>query len=113
MNTRTLRMFSSMLVAIVLMFAGDVVWNFFDDTTSAVETTTYAISLTQASSIAHDTEPHAVIAGDATLTSYQGTVAYAVPMNVGMIYVEADTGRILANTTVEVVGVGTSKKTNQ
>ncbi len=106
-------MFSAMLVAIFLMFAGDVVWNVSDNATSAVETPAYSLSFAQADSIARDTEPHAVIVGDTTLTNYQGSVAYAVPMDAGVIYVEANTGRILANMTMGAMGAGKSEKINQ
>jgi hypothetical protein len=96
-------MFSAMVVAILLMFVGDVIWSHSSSTAGvaqpvAVQRAAYPISLDQAGIIAQDTAPRATIIGTTTLTNYQGTVAYAVPMDMGSIYVEATTGRILANT---------------
>ncbi len=96
-NNRTTRMFASMLVAIMLMFAGDVVWN-VSGGSSDVTLPSYAISLHQAVVIAGDTAPKAMIIGTPDLVSYEGTVAYMVTLNAGTIYVEATTGRILVNT---------------
>jgi hypothetical protein len=98
MKTRTARMFLAMIVAIMLMFVGDVVWSFSGSTIGSPQQATYPISSDQASIIAQDTAPKATVIGTPTLTRYQGTVAYAVTLDLGMIYVEATTGRILVNT---------------
>jgi hypothetical protein len=97
MHTRTVRMFSAMIVAIGLMFVGDVIWNISTSTAGVNSSPSYAISFEQAQIIAQDTAPRAALTGAPTLTSYAGTVAYAVPMDIGMMYVEADTGRVLAH----------------
>ncbi|MEI6777107.1 MAG: hypothetical protein WCK70_09405 [Chloroflexales bacterium] len=96
-NTRTTRMFASMIVAIMLMFAGDVVWNISGDG-SDVTQSSYPITFHQALIIAGDTAPHMTVVGTPDLISYKGTTAYAVTLNTGAIYVEATTGRILLNT---------------
>jgi hypothetical protein len=98
MKTRTARMFSAMVVAIMLMFVGDVVWSISGSTIGSTQQTTYPISFDQASTIAQDTAPKAIVIGTPKLISYQGTVAYVVTFDRGMIYVEATTGRILLNT---------------
>jgi hypothetical protein len=109
MNTRTIRMFSAMAVAVLLLFVGDVIWSHSGTTASGVlpsdtQAPAYAISFDQASVIAKDTAPYAALAGAPTLVSYQGTDAYAVPMDAGMIYVQANTGRVLVNTVAVAVG---------
>jgi uncharacterized membrane protein YkoI len=100
MHTRTMRMFSAMIVAICLMFVGDVIWNISASTAGVNPTSTYAISFDQARIIAQDTAPYEVVASAPTLTTYAGSVAYAVPMEARTIYVEAMTGRVLSNTKV-------------
>jgi len=95
---RTVRMFSAMVVAIALMFAGDVVWTISGGAIGTTQEITYPITLRQASIIAQDTAPNATLIGTPTLTSHAGTVAYVVTLDAGAIYVEATTGRILVNT---------------
>jgi hypothetical protein len=109
MNNRTVRMFSAMIIVALLMFVGDVIWSHASRTASvaqpgSAQVSAHAISLDQASIIAQDTAPHVAIIGVATLTSYNGTDAYAVPMDTGMIYVQATTGRVLANTLMVALG---------
>jgi hypothetical protein len=109
MNTRTVRMFSAMAVAVLLLFVGNVIWSHTGTTAngalpSETHAPAYAISLDQASVIAKDTAPYAALTGAPALVSYQGTEAYAVPMDVGMIYVQANTGRVLLNTMAVAVG---------
>ncbi|MEI7771061.1 MAG: PepSY domain-containing protein [Chloroflexales bacterium] len=105
MNTRTVRMFSAMMVAVVLMFVGDVIWSHTSSTASvaqpgAVQSRAYAISPDQAAIIAQDTAPGATITDAPMLITYQGTVAYAVPMDARTLYVEAATGRVLPDSAV-------------
>jgi hypothetical protein len=102
MNTRTVRMFAAMLVAIGLMFVGDVIWSFSRSPVDGPQPT-YPISSDQAGIIAQDTAPRATIIGTPVLTSHRGTVAYAVPLDTGTIYVEATTGRVLVNTVATAV----------
>jgi uncharacterized membrane protein YkoI len=80
------------------MFVGDVIWGLSGGVASFTQTPEYPISHQEASSIALDTAPSATLAGEPELTSYKGAVAYKVPLDLGTIYVEATTGRILANT---------------
>jgi hypothetical protein len=96
-------MFSATLVAIMLMFVGDVIYNFSGSASSIAQQPTYPISFEQARGIALDTAPRAAIIGAPTLTSYEGAVAYAVPLDAGTIYVEATTGRVLANLASEAM----------
>lgn len=98
-------MFSATIVAIMLMFVGDVIWNLSGGAADVAEQPTYPISLHQASVIAQDTATSATVVGSPTLTSYQGAAAYVVPMDAGTIYVEATTGRVLSNT-VSATAVG-------
>ncbi|MEI7769618.1 MAG: hypothetical protein WCI67_06505 [Chloroflexales bacterium] len=98
MNSRTARMFSAMVVAIMLMFVGDMAWNLSGGTIGSVEPATYPISLHQASIIAQDTAPSATLVGTPEIASYHGAVAYVITLDTGRIYVEATTGRILVNT---------------
>jgi uncharacterized membrane protein YkoI len=41
--------------------------------------------------------------GTPTLTSYEGSVVYAVTLDTGTLYVDAKTGRILANMVSEAI----------
>jgi hypothetical protein len=103
MNTRTTRMFSATLVAIVLMFAGDVIEGISGGMSGSTQPPSYAISARLAGIIAHDTKPKATMVGTPTFTSYAGSPAYAVTLDTGTLYVEANTGRILANTVSEAI----------
>lgn len=58
---------------------------------------TYAISAEQAAEIALQAVPWAKLLGPAELVDFQGVVAYEVALNVGMVYVDANTGDILYN----------------
>jgi hypothetical protein len=91
-------MFSATLVAIVLMFAGDVIGGISEGMSGSTQPPNYPISARLAGIIAHDTEPKATMVGTPTFTSYEGSPAYAVTLDTGTLYVEANTGRILANT---------------
>ena len=57
----------------------------------------YAISAEQAAEIALQAVPWAKLLGPAELVDFQGVVAYEVALNVGMVYVDANTGDILYN----------------
>ena len=98
MNTHTVRIVSAMMLAVVLLVVGTVLWSHSGSTASvapATVTTAHVsqLSADQARIIAQDTKPHAVIVGDPTLTTYQGAVAYAVPMDTWTIYVDVTSGR--------------------
>ncbi|MEI7643353.1 MAG: hypothetical protein WCJ55_03495 [Chloroflexales bacterium] len=97
MNTRTVRMFSATIMAIMLMFVGDVIWN-VSGGADVADQPTYPILARHAVIIAQDTVPGAKIVGTPALSSYEGTAAYAVSLDAGTIYVEATTGRVLVNT---------------
>jgi len=109
MNIRTLSMFSVVIVIVMLLFVGGLLWNHSnrmvgDVQPSMTQASAYPISLSQASIIAQDTAPHASIIGTPMITSYQGISAYVVPLDAGTIYVEATTGRVLANKVAVAVG---------
>jgi hypothetical protein len=103
MKTLTARIFSLVLVAFMLVLVGEVIFSHSASSASVanpvvVQAPAYPISVDQASIIAQDNAPRAAIIGAPTLTSIQGSAAYAVTLDVGTIYVEATTGRVLANT---------------
>jgi hypothetical protein len=103
MKTFSIRIFSVMLVALMLVLVGQVILSRSGVAASiadpvAPQSRAYAISSDQASIIAQDNAPRAAVIGTPTLTTIQGSVAYAVSLDVGTIFVEASTGRILVNT---------------
>jgi hypothetical protein len=96
-------MFSATLVAIMLMFAGDVIGSLSGGLIGSTQPPNYPISARLAGIIAQDTEPKATMVGTPTLTSYEGSVVYAVTLDTGTLYVDAKTGRILANMVSEAI----------
>jgi hypothetical protein len=102
MKTIVTHLFSATLVAVLLLVVIDVIGSRVSGAASNTQPSvaqpdTYHISFDQAGVIALDHAPTAVIIGTPALTSYQGAVAYAVSMDTRVIYVEASTGRVLAN----------------
>ncbi|MGA2819664.1 MAG: PepSY domain-containing protein [Anaerolineales bacterium] len=65
----------------------------------ASPTATYAISADQAVQIAATAVPGGTVLGTPDLVSFQGTPAYEVQMNVGLVYIDANTGNVLYNST--------------
>lgn len=57
----------------------------------------YAVSPDQAGSLALTTAAGATLAGTPELVTYQGVVAYEVPLSTGFAYVDATSGQILAS----------------
>jgi uncharacterized membrane protein YkoI len=57
----------------------------------------YAFSLQQAATIALQAEPGAVLLKPPELVNFQGVVAYEVVLDLGIIYIDANTGEILYN----------------
>jgi uncharacterized membrane protein YkoI len=62
----------------------------------------YAVSPEQAAEIALQAVPGAVLLRPAELVNFQGVMAYEVALDKGMVYVDANTGEILYNSTVIV-----------
>jgi hypothetical protein len=56
----------------------------------------YAVSAEQAGSLALTSAAGATLAGTPELVTYQGVVAYEVPLRTGFAYVDATSGQILA-----------------
>jgi uncharacterized membrane protein YkoI len=61
---------------------------------------TVALLPAQAAEIAFQAAPGATILSMPTLLDYQGSTAYEVILNTGLIYVDANTGQVLYNGTV-------------
>jgi hypothetical protein len=59
-------------------------------------TVTYPVSAEQAGTLALAGSPGTTLAGTPSLVSFQGVVAYEVPLDAGMAYVDATSGQILA-----------------
>lgn len=66
-------------------------------TTNAQTTGSYPVSADQAGTLAISGAPGATLSGTPTLVSYQGIVAYEVPLSTGMAYVDATTGQVIAS----------------
>ncbi|NNJ10116.1 hypothetical protein EKD04_007235 [Chloroflexales bacterium ZM16-3] len=98
MSSRTTRLFFSTLAAIILVFVADGLIILYANLPSMTKQESYNISFQNATVIAQDNEPTATVIGAPTLITYAGTPAYEVMLDRGMIYVEANTGRVLANT---------------
>jgi uncharacterized membrane protein YkoI len=58
---------------------------------------TYPVTPDQAIAAALAAAPGATLAGTPELVSYQGTPAFEVPLNWGMVYINATTGTVLHN----------------
>ncbi|WP_129673553.1 hypothetical protein [Candidatus Chloroploca sp. Khr17] len=56
----------------------------------------YPVSADQAGSLAVASSSGATLTGTPTLVTYQGAVAYEVPLSTGLVYVDATSGQILA-----------------
>jgi hypothetical protein len=99
MSQRTARTFFAMVVAILLVFMGDGLIILYANLSSFSKQIDYPISFQNASHIAAEHAPGATVVGTPTLINYAGTMAYEVTLDKGMIYVEANTGRVLGDTT--------------
>jgi uncharacterized membrane protein YkoI len=62
----------------------------------------YTVTPDQAASIAQEAEKGAVLLKQPELVSYQGTVAYEVTLDRGMVYVDANTGKVLYDSAVVI-----------
>jgi hypothetical protein len=98
MSSRTARTFLGMLVAIILVFVADGLIIAYANLPSIIRPASYPITFQHATVIAQDHAPDATVIGDPTLITYEGAAAYEVLLDRGMIYVEASTGRVMANT---------------
>ncbi|NNJ12721.1 hypothetical protein EKD04_020560 [Chloroflexales bacterium ZM16-3] len=66
--------------------------------TTAAQPATYPVSADQAGTVALASAPGAAISGTPALVSYQGAVVYEVTLDTGLVYVDATSGQVLANT---------------
>jgi hypothetical protein len=64
--------------------------------------TPWPISPAAAEAIVHLIAPGAVITTPAALVDFQGTVAYEIKTNLGLVYIDAATGKVLYNGTVRI-----------
>lgn len=99
MLSRTARTFLGTLAAIILAFAVDGVIIYYVNLPQPVDPASFPIQTKHATTIAQDKAPNATVIGEPTLVTYGETYAYEVPLDRGLIYIEASTGRVLANTT--------------
>ncbi|MBX0327208.1 PepSY domain-containing protein [Oscillochloris sp. ZM17-4] len=114
MNKRTTRMLAAVGAAIILVLVGVVIANRPKSADVAPQPAmtaapqpaiatvsqqgSYPISPEQASGVALAGAPGATITGAPMLVSYQGATVYEVTLDTGMIYVDATSGQIIANT---------------
>jgi hypothetical protein len=56
---------------------------------------TYAVSVDQAGVLAIAGAPGVTLAGTPAIVTYQGVVAYEVPLSTGLAYVDATSGKVL------------------
>jgi hypothetical protein len=66
--------------------------------TTVAQPATYPVSADQAGTVALASAPGAALSGTPALVSYQGAVVYEVTLDTGLIYVDANSGQVLANT---------------
>ena len=64
--------------------------------TAQSSTVGYPISAEQAGMLALAGAPGATLTGAPTLVSFQGVIAYKVPLDAGMAYVDATSGQVIA-----------------
>ena len=72
----------------------------------------FAISPEQAAAIALQAVPGAVLLRLPELVDFQGTMAYEIALDLGMLYIDANTGQILYNGTTTVPGPVTLASTS-
>lgn len=79
---------------------------------AAMNTTNVTLSADQAASIAQKTAPTAKITATPELINLQGTIAYEVKLNNGVIYIDANNGTVLYNSTASAAPAtsGTKRK---
>ncbi len=98
MRQRTTRTFLAMMIAITLVFVSDGISILYANISSVIQLKEYPISFKNATSIALSHEPDARALGQPVLVSYAGMMVYEVTLDTGRIYVDAETGRVIANT---------------
>ena len=120
MKQRTALIVSAMVTAFVLVIAGGVAASLRQpvagaepvpaSTTSPPQTLAPAqspdpaVSAAQAAQIARDTTTGAILQQDPELVNFQGSVAYEVLLDQGVVYVDANSGQVLHNGTVAASG---------
>ncbi len=70
---------------------------------SASQPTKYKVSAEQATSIALAAEKGAVLVKPTDLVSFQGTAAYEITLDRGVVYVDANSGQVLYDSAVVIV----------
>jgi len=70
----------------------------------------YLFSPEQAANIALQLAPGAVLLNVPELVDFQGAMAYKVSLNIGLVYVDANSGQVLFNGIMTLVSVGPSDK---
>jgi hypothetical protein len=111
MNQRTLLVIAAALTAFALVIAGGVAALVSQPQALAAQPTAVpaaepseaalaAVSPDMARAIALAAAPGSVVLRDPELVLYQGAVAYEVALNSGAVYVDANSGAVLANTAV-------------
>ena len=64
----------------------------------------------QATNLALQIAPGAVLLNAPELVNYQGAMAYKVSLNTGLVYIDANSGQVLFNGILSLVSVGPSNK---
>jgi hypothetical protein len=123
MNRRTTRTIAAVAAAIILVVIGIVVANRSSSTGSSpqpavaspqpasatvAQPSKYPVSTDQAGTIALASAPGATMTGAPMLVSYQGAIVYEVTLDTGMIYVDATSGKVLANTATNAATAATN-----
>lgn len=98
MLSRTTRTLLGTLAAVMLAFAVDGAIIYVVNLPKQAEPQSFSITPGHATTIALDHARDATVIGEPRLIAYGDTHAYKVILDRGMIYVEASTGRVLANT---------------
>lgn len=113
MSGRTKRILAAATAAIILVLIGIVVANRPGSTATtpapevaapqpasatAGQADTFPVSSDQAGSIALSSAPGAAITGAPMLVTYQGAIVYEVPLDSGMVYVDATSGQVVGDT---------------
>ncbi len=115
MSKRTTILISIALVQFMIVLLFGVAANVLNSPAStttlvaAQAITTGNISATTAGQIAQQAVPGATLNGTPTLVNLQGTVAYQVQLDRGVVYVNATTGQILYNQATALSGQNTGR----
>jgi hypothetical protein len=111
MNRRSLIAIAAAAAALILLLVAVVAPRFSSPSTTPVPTSapatpatgslpqtgpaTYAVSVDQAGVLAIAGAPGVTLTGTPAIVTYQGVVAYEVPLSNGLAYVDATSGKLL------------------